>query len=42
MNVRIVITPVIGYLVIKQEFTPAFSLFIFAGLTDLVSVFIDW
>lgn len=35
---RIVISPVLGYLVIKHKFTAAFGLFLVAGLSDLVIV----
>lgn len=31
-------TPVIGYLVVHEQFTVAFGLFVAAGLTDMVSM----
>lgn len=33
---RILLTPVIGYLVVEESYTVALGLFSFAGLTDLV------
>jgi phosphatidylglycerophosphate synthase len=35
---RICATPVIGYLVVEEMYTPACGLFVLAGLTDMVIV----
>jgi len=39
---RILLTPVIGYLVVHESFYMALGIFTFAGVTDLVSDITDF
>lgn len=34
---RMVLAPVLGYLVLQEAYTPACAVFVVAGLTDMVS-----